>query len=407
MGEAPRLPPTMFKRDDMKKTVEHQRLQDHLDHNANWKKWGPYVSERAWGTVREDYSADGSAWEYFPHDHARSRAYRWGEDGIAGICDRHQYVCFSLSLWNHNDPILKERLFGLTGSQGNHGEDVKEYYFYLDATPTNSYLKMLYKYPHAAFPYADMVAENGRRGFNDFEYELSDTGLFDDQRYFDVFVEYAKVDTDNDTNTQRLFYDTLHLPDGSLIPLKVRSPVGLMPLLAVETLEHDLIESLPVFKRRLNWFFENRVYLHDSGNVACVKDPGGNSRRLLSIVNRERLVKVLGPMLDEEEFLSPYGIRSVSKFHRDRPYTFTVDGVSHTIDYQPAESQSGLFGGNSNWRGPIWFPINYLLIESLQKYHHYYGDSLKVECPTGSGRMLNLGEVAKLIQQSGGSQVMA
>jgi hypothetical protein len=170
--------------------------------------------------------------------------------------------------------------------------------------------------------------------------------------------------------------------------------VGLMPLLAVETLEHDLIERLPVFKRRLNWFFENRVYLRDSGNVACVKDPGENSRRLLSIVNRERLVKVLGPMLDEKEFLSPYGIRSVSKFHRDRPYTFTVDGVSHTIDYQPAESRSGLFGGNSNWRGPIWFPINYLLIESLQKYHHYYGDSLKVECPTGSGHMMTLGEVA-------------
>ena len=753
----------------MQPTVEHQRLQDHLDRKANWKKWGPYVSERAWGTVREDYSADGSAWEYFPHDHARSRAYRWGEDGIAGICDRHQYVCFALSLWNHNDPILKERLFGLTGSQGNHGEDVKEYYFYLDATPTHSYLKMLYKYPHAAFPYADLVAENGRRGFNDFEYELSDTGIFDDQRYFDVFVEYAKADTDdmlvaitahnrgpeaapldvlptvwfrntwssgyeagpmgdvpgrpvlkqvngtkagpcvhlshpaagdyflyadkldgkgqphllftdNDTNTQRLFgrpndrpyvkdafhrhaidgdadavnpagegtkaaawyrcqvpahgsctlrlrlsaaasdapfddfkttferrvaeadafyaaiqrndispderqiqrqalvgmiwtkqffyynveqwlkgdpaqpevppsrasgrnhewehlnnfdivsmpdkweypwyaawdlafhaiplalvdagfakrqltlmarewymhpngalpayewklgdvnppvhawaawrtykidakqqgrpdtqflegifhkllmnftwwvnkkdgegrnvfqggflgldnisvfdrsaplptgghidqsdgtawmgfyclvllkialelakddpvyqdtaskffehflriaramtgdyrgglslwdeedgffYDTLHLPDGSLIPLKVRSLVGLMPLLAVETLEHDLIESLPVFKRRLNWFFENRVYLRDSGNVACVKDPGEQSRRLLSIVNRERLVKVLKPMLDEEEFLSPYGIRSVSKFHRDHPYTFTVDG---------------------------------------------------------------------------------
>ncbi len=821
----------------MQPTAEHQRLQDHLDRKANWKKWGPYVSERAWGTVREDYSADGSAWEYFPHDHARSRAYRWGEDGIAGICDRHQYVCLALSLWNHNDPILKERLFGLTGSQGNHGEDVKEYYFYLDATPTHSYLKMLYKYPHTAFPYADLVAENDRRGFNDFEYELSDTGIFDDQRYFDVSVEYAKADTDdilikitafnrgpeaapldvlptvwfrntwspgyvagpmgdvpgrpmlrqvdgsnagpcvhlshpaageyflhadglddkgqpqllftdNDTNTQRLFgqpnerpyvkdafhrhvvdgeadavnpagegtkaaawyrcqipahgsctlrlrlsaaatdtpfggfetiferraaeadafyatiqrtdisldemqiqrqalagmiwtkqffyynveqwlkgdpaqpevppsrasgrnhewehlnnfdiismpdkweypwyaawdlafhaiplalvdaafakrqltlmarewymhpngalpayewklgdvnppvhawaawrvykidakqqgrpdthflegmfhkllmnftwwvnkkdgegrnvfqggflgldnisvfdrsaplptgghidqsdgtawmgfyclvlleialelakddpvyqdtagkffehflriaramtgdyrgglslwdeedgffYDTLHLPDGSFVPLKVRSLVGLMPLLAVETLEHDLIERLPVFKRRLNWFFENRVYLRDSGNVACVKDPGEQSRRLLSIVNRDRLVKVLGPMLDEKEFLSPYGIRSVSKFHRDRPYTFTVDGVSHTIGYQPAESLSGLFGGNSNWRGPIWFPINYLLIESLQKYHHYYGDSLKVQCPTGSGRMLNLSEVA-------------
>ena len=821
----------------MEKTAEHQRLIDHLDRKANWKKWGPYVSERAWGTVREDYSADGSAWDYFPHDHARSRAYRWGEDGIAGISDRHQYVCFALSLWNHNDPILKERLFGLTGSQGNHGEDVKEYYFYLDATPTHSYLKMLYKYPQAAFPYADLVAENRRREFNDFEYELLDTGIFDDHRYFDVFVEYAKADaedmlikitahnrgpeaapldllptiwfrntwswgydsgpmgdvpsrpvlkqfngsnarsgvhlshpaagdyffyadrldanghpqllfTDNDTNALQLFdrpngsihvkdafhrhvvdgkrnvvnpagegtkaaawyrcqvpangsctlrlrlsaaaldtpfddfktsfdrrvaeadefyaaiqradvspdhrqiqrqalagmiwtkqffyynveqwlqgdpaqpevppsraggrnhewehlnnfdvismpdkweypwyaawdlafhaiplalvdaafakrqlnlmarewymhpngalpayewkfgdvnppvhawaawrvykidakqqgradtqflegmfhkllmnftwwvnkkdgegrnvfqggflgldnisvfdrsaplptgghidqsdgtawmgfyclvllkialalakedpvyqdtagkffehflriaramtgdyrgglslwneedgffYDALHLPDGNLVPLKVRSLVGLMPLLAVETLEHDLVESLPVFKRRLNWFFENRVYLRDHGNVACVKDPGENSRRLLSIVNRERLVKVLKPMLDENEFLSPYGIRSVSKFHQDHPYTFHVDGQAHTIGYQPAESRSGLFGGNSNWRGPIWFPINYLLIESLQKFHHYYGDSLKVDCPTGSGRMMNLGEVA-------------
>ena len=148
----------------MKTTAEHQRLQDHLDRKVNWKKWGPYVSERAWGTVREDYSADGSAWDYFPHDHARSRAYRWGEDGIAGISDRHQYICFALSLWNHNDPILKERLFGLTGSEGNHGEDVKEYYFYLDATPTHSYMKMLYKYPQASFPYADLVDENRRRG---------------------------------------------------------------------------------------------------------------------------------------------------------------------------------------------------------------------------------------------------
>ena len=181
----------------MQKTAEHQRLQDHLDRKANWKKWGPYVSERAWGTVREDYSADGSAWDYFPHDHARSRAYRWGEDGIAGICDRHQYICLALSLWNHNDPILKERLFGLAGSEGNHGEDVKEVYFYLDATPTHSYLKMLYKYPHAAFPYADLVAENRRRNFNDFEYELTDTGIFDDRRYFDVFVEYAKADAED------------------------------------------------------------------------------------------------------------------------------------------------------------------------------------------------------------------
>jgi hypothetical protein len=186
------------------------------------------------------------------------------------------------------------------------------------------------------------------------------------RKFFEHFLRIARAMTGDYRNGLSLwdeadgfFYDTLHLPDGSLVPLKVRSLVGLMPLLAVETLEYDLIERLPVFKRRLNWFFENRVYLRDSGNVACVKDPGEQSRRLLSIVNRERLVRVLGPMLDEKEFLSPYGIRSVSKFHQARPYTFTVDGVSHTIDYQPAESQSGLFGGNSNWRGPIWFPINY------------------------------------------------
>lgn len=820
----------------MKKTAEHQRLHEHLVRKTNWKKWGPYVSERSWGTVREDYSPSGSVWEYFPHDHARSRTYRWGEDGIAGISDRHQYICFALSLWNHTDPILKERLFGLAGPEGNHGEDVKEHYYYLDATPTHSYLKMLYKYPQAPFPYEDLVMENRRRGPGDAEYELLDTGVFDDHRYFDVFVEYAKAGaediliritahnrgpedasldllptiwfrntwswgydagpmgdvpgrpilqdfkgkeagaavhlshpaagdyflyadksaghgqaqllfTENETNSARLFgrpngshyvkdafhrhvidneknvvnpagegtkaaawytgvipaqgssilrlrlsnaaldhpfddfsrqfdqriaeadafyaaiqhevgpeqtaiqrqalagmiwskqffyynveqwlhgdpgqaylpasrargrnhewehlnnfdiismpdkweypwyaawdlafhaiplalidaefakrqlnlmgrewymhpngalpayewqfgdvnppvhawgawrvykidarqqgladthflegifhkllmnftwwvnkkdgdgrnvfqggflgmdnisvfnrsdplptgghidqsdgtawmgfyslillkislelakndtvyqdtaskffehflriaqamtgdhrggvglwdeedgffYDTLHLPNGSITPLKVRSLVGLMPLLAVETLEHNLVESLPAFKRRMNWFFEHRVYLRDQGNVACIKSPGENSRRLLSIVNRERLVRVLQPMLDEKEFLSPYGIRSISKIHQDQPYTFWVDGQSHTIDYQPAESTSGLFGGNSNWRGPIWFPINYLLIESLQKYHHFYGDSFKVECPTGSGQMMSLCEVA-------------
>jgi len=220
-------------------------------------------------------------------------------------------------------------------------------------------------------------------------------------KFFEHFLRIARAMTGDYRGGLSLwneedgfFYDALHLPDGSLIPLKVRSLVGLMPLLAVETLEHDLIEHLPVFKRRLNWFFDNRVYLRDNGNVACVKALGEQSRRLLSIVNRERLVKVLRPMLDEKEFLSPYGIRSVSKIHQDRPYTFWVDGQSHTIGYQPAESRSGLFGGNSNWRGPIWFPINYLLIESLQKFHRYYGDSLKMECPTGSGHLMNLDEVA-------------
>ncbi|MEZ4636708.1 MAG: hypothetical protein R2856_17395 [Caldilineaceae bacterium] len=175
-------------------TAEHERLRAHRERRADWRQWGPYLSERAWGTVREDYSANGDAWAYFPHDHARSRAYRWNEDGLAGISDRNQYRCFALALWNGQDPILKERLFGLTGPQGNHGEDVKELYFYTDNTPTHSYMAMRYWYPQAAFPYADLVAENARRGYLDFEYELADTGIFDDNRYFDVLIEYAKVD---------------------------------------------------------------------------------------------------------------------------------------------------------------------------------------------------------------------
>ena len=175
-------------------TAEHRRLEEYRQRKSNWKKWGPYLSERAWGTVREDYSEDGDAWDFFPHEHARSRTYRWNEDGLAGISDRNQYLCLALALWNGRDPILKERLFGLTNSEGNHGEDVKEYYFYVDSTPTHSYMKMLYKYPQAEFPYADLLAENGRRGFHDFEYELLDTGVFGDDRYFDVFIEYAKAD---------------------------------------------------------------------------------------------------------------------------------------------------------------------------------------------------------------------
>ena len=185
----------------MTQTAEHQRLLDHREFRANWRNWGPYLSERAWGTVREDYSAGGDAWQYFPHDHARSRAYRWNEDGLMGISDRNQSLCFALALWNGQDHILKERLFGLTGPQGNHGEDVKEQYFYLDNTPTHSYMKMLYKYPQAAFPYAELVEENQRRGYEDDEYELLDTGIFDDSRYFDVLIEYAKAD-ENDILVQ-------------------------------------------------------------------------------------------------------------------------------------------------------------------------------------------------------------
>jgi hypothetical protein len=166
------------------RTHEEQRLEESRHRSAHWKRWGPYLSERAWGTVREDYSPHGTAWNHFPHDHARSKAYRWGEDGIGGICDRHQAICFAVALWNGHDPILKERLFGLTGSEGNHGEDVKEYYFYLDSTPTHSYMKFLYKYPQSAYPYASLVEENRRRGRQALEYELLDTGVFDEDRYF-------------------------------------------------------------------------------------------------------------------------------------------------------------------------------------------------------------------------------
>ncbi len=814
----------------MRRTAEHRRLEAHRKRQANWRKWGPYLSERAWGSVREDYSEDGTAWDFFPHDHARSRAYRWNEDGLAGICDRHQYLCFALALWNGRDPILKERLFGLTGPQGNHGEDVKEYYFYLDGTPTHSYMKMLYRYPQAAFPYADLVAESDRRGPRDPEYELLDTGVFEESRFFDVLVEYAKADqedilikisvvnrgpeaaechvlptlwfrntwswnyvagpmgdvpgkpsmqavdgpegiltvqathpametyhlyaegahellfTENETNARRLFgldnaspyakdafhryliggereavnpdrlgtkaaalyhgtigpnetltlrlrlsnvaheapftdfsdilaqrlaeadefyaaiqnptlgddqrrvqrqafagmlwskqmyyydieqwlsgdpdtqpaltfrrrgrnydwahlhnfdvismpdkweypwyatwdlafhciplalvdpqfakrqlelmtrewymhpsgqlpayewafgdvnppvhawatwrvykidakqqgcpdrdflegvfhklllnftwwvnrkdaddnnvfqggflgldnisvfdrsaalptgghidqadgtswmaayclvmlkialelatenpvyqdtatkffehflriahamadcggrghslwdeddgffYDALHLSDDRIISLKVRSLVGLLPLFAVDTIEPDVLASMPDFERRMRWFVDNRPHL--AGNVAAIDVPGAGQRRLVSLLTRERLVRVLSRLLDRDEFLSDYGVRSVSRHHQDHPYTFYVDGQAHTVNYQPAESESGLFGGNSNWRGPIWFPINYLIIESLQKYHHYYGDTLKVECPTGSGQEMTLDEVA-------------
>jgi hypothetical protein len=801
-------------------TNEEIRLSEARDRKRHWKRWGPYLSERAWGTVREDYSSDGNAWDYFPHDHARSRAYRWNEDGIAGICDRHQRICFAVALWNERDPILKERLFGLTGKEGNHGEDVKECYFYLDSTPTHSYMKYLYKYPQAAFPYAQLVEENRRRGRNDPEYELLDTGVFDDDRYFDVFVEYAKVDvedifikitvtnrgpeparlrllptvwfrntwswgrdearphlralagaieldhaasgkhwlycdgkpellfTENETNTQRLFnipgngsckkdgindyivqgtkgavspeltgtkaaayyalevaagssvsarlrltnievgqspafsgfdellnlrkqeadafyatiipkslspdaqnvmrqgfagllwskqfyhyvvrewldgdpgnppppaerkngrnhdwphlynsdvismpdkweypwyaawdlafhcvslalvdadfakeqlvlmlrewymhpngqfpayewalgdvnppvhawaawrvykidkkrngrgdraflerifhklllnftwwvnrkdadgmnifqggflgldnigvfnrsdplptgghieqsdgtswmamytlnllaiamelatqdpayedvaskfwehfiyiayamnhrghdemglwdaqdgffYDVLKFPDGGYFPVKIRSMVGLIPLFAVETLEPGLMHHLPGFRRRMEWFIDNRPDL--TANVASMRKSGMAERRLLSIVNAGQLQRLLQVMLDEREFLSPHGIRALSLYHRDHPFSISFDGKEHRVDYEPAESTTGLFGGNSNWRGPVWFPMNYLLIESLQKFHHYFGDELKVEFPTGSGKMLTLAEVA-------------
>jgi hypothetical protein len=806
-------------------TAEGRRLEETRARTVHWRRWGPYLAERQWGTVREDYSPHGTAWDSFPHDHARSRAYRWGEDGIAGISDNHGRLCFALTLWNGRDPILKERLFGLTGPEGNHGEDVKEYYFYLDSTPTHSYMRALYKYPQAAFPYGALVEENRRRDRRAPEFELIDTGVFDGARYFDVTVEYAKASaedilvrisvanrgpepaelhllptlwfrntwawepgtarprlqavageaaidvehaalgrrrlscegeptllfTDNDTNAARLwgapnagsfakdgindyvvdgrkdavnadavgtkvaahyrltvpagasetvrlrlheasaptpfgrdfeavfarrireadefyatvipealsadaglvmrqafagllwskqffhydvrrwlegdsagppppasrhagrnrewthlynddvismpdkweypwyaawdlafhmiplalidpefaksqlllflrewymhpngqipayewafgdvnppvhawaalrvyrierrlrgagdrdflqrvfhklllnftwwvnrkdaegknvfqggflgldnigvfdrsaplptgghieqsdgtawmgmyclnmlaialelakedpsyedvaskffehfvyiahamddlghegislwdevdgfYYDVLHA-EGRHQPLKVRSLVGLVPLFAVETLEPSVVDALPGFKRRMQWFIDNRPELRQHVQLATGRD--GGTRLLLSIVSRAQLPRVLRFMLDEREFLSPHGIRAVSRYHAEHPYVFRLGETEHRVAYEPAESSSGLFGGNSNWRGPIWFPMNYLLVESLQKFHHFYGDDLTVPFPTGAERRLNLWDVAAEISR--------
>jgi len=814
-----------------RKPAEEARLREDALRRKNWKRWGPYLSERQWGTVREDYSPDGNPWEYFPHDHARSRAYRWGEDGLLGITDRQGRLCFALALWNGKDPILKERLFGLTGPEGNHGEDVKEAYFYLDSTPTHSYMKALYKYPQAEFPYRILSEENRRRGKEEPEFELQDTGVFEGNRYFDVFAEYAKASpddlliritvanrgpepaplfllptlwfrntwswgrtgegywprpsivreaperlradhatlgrydlvagpgpdgalpdflfTENETNMARLFgaantaphvkdafheyvvqgrkeavnpegtgtkaaalytlevpaggeftvrlrlssggeitgeplgdefekvfqarsrvaddffasrapagssveerrvarqafagllwskqfyhyivkdwlegdpaqpkppegrsrgrnrdwghlynrdvlsmpdkweypwfaawdlafhmipfaeidsdfakaqillflrewymhpngqipayefafsdvnppvhawaawqvykrtgppgkrdrvflarafqklmlnftwwvnrkdvhgdnvfsggflgldnigvfdrsqalptgghleqadgtawmaffcstmlsmalelaredpvyddvaskffehfiaiadamnalggtglwdeedgfyYDHLHV-DGQFLPLKVRSLVGLIPLIAAESIEDETIERLPGFRKRMNWFMENRKDL--ARQILCggeAQGGKGHGHCLLAIPTRERLVRILGSLLDEKEFLSPHGIRSLSRVYGDDPYVFRLGVGEYRVEYVPGESTTGLFGGNSNWRGPVWFPVNYLLIEALERYHHFYGNSLQVECPTGSGRMMNLEEVAK------------
>ncbi len=804
--------------------AELERIAEADSGTKPWRRWGPYLSERQWGTVREDYSPHGTAWEYLTHDHARSRAYRWGEDGIAGLSDDRQLLCFALGLWNGRDAILKERLFGLTGNQGNHGEDVKEHYYYLDSTPTHSYMRMLYKYPQEAFPYARLEEENRRRGRQDPEFELQDTGCFDGNRYFDVVVEYAKAGAedllvritahnrgaenaelhllpqlwfrntwswngagprprlsvlrngvvlaahaelgtmhlhlegdaellfcDNDTNVPLLFgvpqagffkdaihrhvvagersavnpervgtkvaawrrlsiagggsrvvrlrlrreplqrpfarfdsllaerqgeaeafyselqariedpdaravhrqavagmlwskqfyhldvpawlggdpaqpqppperrrgrnsewfhlnnadvismpdkweypwyaawdlafhciplaqvdpefakqqlllltrewymhpngqlpayewsfgdvnppvhawatwrvfeldraqrggrgdlaflervfhklllnftwwvnrkdvegrnvfqggflgldnigvfdrsaelptgghidqadgtswmamyclnlmrialelgrfnhvyqdvatkffehflyvaaamnnvgdegvelwddqdnffYDVLHTPDGRLERLKVRSMVGLIPLFAVEVLECELMEEVPEFARRLEWFLEYRPDL--ARLVSRWSERGKQRFHLLSLLRAFRMKRTLERLLDEEEFLSPYGVRALSRFHLDQPYVFESAGSRHTVSYQPGESNSGLFGGNSNWRGPIWFPVNYLIIESLRKFHRYYGDDFRVECPKGSGRLLSLGEAADEISR--------
>ena len=802
-------------------SVEGKRLSDNAAFNSVWRRFGPYLSERQWGTVREDYSEFGNAWEYFPHEHARSRAYRWGEDGIAGYSDHRQRICFSLALWNERDPILKERLFGLTNDEGNHGEDVKEQYYYLDATPTHSYLKMLYKYPQAEFPYTRLVEENRRRGRDLPEFELIDTGVFDEGRYFDVFVEYAKVGPndvlirvrainrgpeskplhllpqvffrntwswsregaarrpalfaedsrtvhlqhpelgsfrlycreqpqllfcENETNFRRVFgsdggvqhpkdafhdylihglaeavspeqrgtkaaahhrfeigpgetrelhlrlsleehpepfadfdalfatreheadefydelqvdiadldqrriqrqafagmiwskqtfhydvrewlrgdetqpppperrkharnaewdhltnedvismpdkweypwyaswdlafhcipfavidpefaksqlilltrewymhpngqlpayewafsdvnppvhawsawrvfqidrkqradggdhrflerifhklminftwwvnrkdaegrnlfqggflgldnvgvfdrskplptggyidqsdgtawmamyslnlmrialelaianeayedisskffehflhiaeamtaigskvglwdeqdefyYDVLHVPGQEPQPMRIRSMVGLIPLFAVEVLQSEMLSAMKGFSARLKWFLDYRPDL--AALVSRWTETQNNERHLLSLLRGHRVKCLLRRMLDEQEFLSDYGVRSLSRFHRDHPFEMNVKGETFRVAYSPCESESGIFGGNSNWRGPIWFPVNFLIIESLQRFHHYYGDDFKVECPTHSGNYLTFNEIA-------------
>ncbi len=802
--------------------AENSRLLEIKNGNYSYRKWGPYLSERQWGTVREDYSPDGDAWNYLSHDLARSKAYRWGEDGIGGISDNKQIICLSFSFWNQRDPILKERYFGLTGNQGNHGEDVKEYFYYLDNIPSHSYMKMLYKYPQSEFPYRKLIEENHKRGKLDPEYELIDTGVFNEDKYFDIFLEYAKANAEdifikvtifnrsnqeadlnvipqvwfrntwdwqpnsdipsiqksdnnaiklshkimgdyyllsndnpqvlfcnNETNTGRLynifnkgffkdginnyivneeksavnfnsgtkaalnykinfpplskkiitirlvsaksnidfinplkevdsifkhrlnesdefyneleekitnederniqrqalagmlwskqfyyydvrewligdpsmpsppherfsgrnkewthlnnadiismpdkweypwyaswdlafhcipislidpqyakhqlklltrewymhpngqlpayewnfsdvnppvhawatwrvykidkkrnndigdipflesvfhklllnftwwinrkdednrnifqggflgldnigvfdrsakfpggghieeadatswmamyslnllrislelsksnpvyqdvatkflehflyiaaamtdiagegidlwdnedefFYDVLHTSDDNNLRLKVRSMVGLIPLFAVEVLEPEIMNSCPEFSKRLDWFLNYRPDL--ANLVSRWQDAGMKETRLFSLLRGHRLKKILKRMLDETEFLSDFGIRALSKYHENNPYKFVMNGEVFSVDYEPAESKTGMFGGNSNWRGPIWFPANFLIIESLQRFHHYYGDDFKVEYPTGSNKFFTLKEIA-------------
>jgi hypothetical protein len=807
--------------------TEHARLRDAGDQQAPWKKWGPYLSERQWGTVREDYSETGDAWAYFTHDQSRSRAYRWGEDGLAGVSDDRQLLCFAIALWNGRDPILKERLFGLTNDEGNHGEDVKEYYFYLDSTPTHSYMKYLYKYPQAAFPYGDLVETNRKRTRSELEYELLDTGVFNGSRYFDVFVEYAKATpeelmirisvwnrgpeaavlhllpslwfrntwswssdpqpkpalrscgprsigashpllgdrrltcdravpllfTENETNHERVFgrpnrspfvkdginscivqgrsdavsaqggtkaaahyelnippggvqivrlhlgeqtsslpdeafgqafedlfqrrieeadafyatvipaeldaderlvmrqalagmlwnkqfyyypvrkwisdepllpdgqprtprrnlewvhlecadilsmpdkweypwfaawdlafhcmilarldldfaktqlrlmtdlvylhpngqipayewnfsdvnppvhckavwqiytmdkaaaghgdrvflesqfhklmmnftwwvnrkdaagrnvfaggflgldnigvfdrsaalptggtieqadgtswmamfcldmltmalelalqnpvyeelackffehfiqiaaamdrigdnqdelwdetdgfyYDVLRLPSGGSTRVKLRSMVGLIPLFACAIFEGDVLDQLPAFAGRIAHFLDEQAAVMT--NISAGTTPGHRGRLLLSPVSERKLRRILTRMLDESEFLSEYGIRALSRCYKVHPFELTESGTVYRVDYEPAESSTGLFGGNSNWRGPIWMPVNQLLIQSLRKMYSYYGNDFTVECPTGSGTLMNLWQVADELAQ--------
>ncbi len=388
--------------------AELGRLADEARRLANWKRWGPYLSERQWGTVREDYSADGQTWADFDHHQARSRAYRWGEDGLLGICDRQGRLCFALALWNGRDPLLKERLFGLTGPEGNHGEDVFSGGFLgLDnigvfdrskPLPTGGHIEQADGTAWMAFYAGTMLS---------MALELAhDDPTYDDlaSKFFEHYVAIAHaINTLDGTGLwdeqDGFYYDHLDVC-AQLIPLRVRSLVGLIPLIAVEVIEEEAIARLPGFMKRMQWFIENRPQL--LREISCLSHCRIDERRslrLLALPTRERLERMLAYLFDEDEFLSSFGIRSPSKAHRDAPYSFRVQDREYRVSYQLGESDSYLFGGNSNWRGPIWFPLNFLISEALERYHYFYGGSQQVEFPTGSGEQMNLGRIAQLLSQ--------
>jgi hypothetical protein len=439
-------------------------LEDGLRQASDWYLWGPYLSERQWGTVREDYSADGEAWNYLPHDHARSQAYRWGEDGLAGFCDIEQRLCLGLALWNGRDPILKERIFGLTGAEANHGEDAKEYWWYLDALPSHAWNRWRYHYPQAAFPYDNLRAENGRRGKLDPEYEFLDTGVFDGDRYWITEVCYAKAEPTDllmaitvtnagpDTDTLHVlptawFRNTWSWDLGAAKPVmaatgaaaaRVEHPYFGALLWSKQLYYYDVSRWLdgdpaqppPPAARRFGrnsrwrnfnafdimsmpdkweypWFAAWDLAFHC---VALAHVDPAFAKYQLILLCREWFQHPNGALpayewdfsdtklFDEAEFLSPYGLRAVSAYHRDHPYQLEAEGLLATIDYEPAESTTDMFGGNSNWRGPLWFPLNYLVSSSLERYHRFFGDDLTVEYPTGSGQRLPLGTIVTDLQ---------
>jgi hypothetical protein len=394
--------------------LERRRLDEADRSGVAWRRWGPYLSDRQWGTVREDYSSSGDAWSYFTHDQARSRAYRWGEDGLAGSSDDKQRLCLALALWNGRDPLLKERLFGLTNAEGNHGEDVKEYYFYLDSTPTHSYLKFLYKYPQAEYPYGHLDQADGTawmalycQNLLEIAIELATANpvyveqaqtLF--ERFAWIAVARNRIGADKDRlwdEEDGFFYDLLRLPDGGATRLKVRSLVGLIPLAATSVIGGPVDGRFPELVIGAREFIQRHPAVQ--AIVASQRQVGSDAagRYLFALFGEDRLRRILTRMLDEDEFLGPHGIRSLSRYHAAHPYSFWVHDDEYRVGYLPAESDSGMFGGNSNWRGPVWFPINMLLIRALLNLYAYHGDEFTIECPTGSGRRLNLYEVAREI----------